>query len=1137
MQLAATEEYRQYFRDLEGKLQALYNIAKEARAKGLDPSLKPEPHVVKDFAEMVEGLVGPPGVAERIRDLNQKISREKVAFKIAEDIVHAGFGHLNERQAAEQAVRTSLAILTGGITAAPIQGISAVRIKRNPDRSRYLAIYFAGPIRSAGGTEQALTLVIGDFIRRRLGLDRYKPTPDEVRRFIEEVRIYEREVSRFQYHVSDEELERAISNIPVEVTGVGTDPVEVSSFRNLPRIETNNVRGGALRVVNDGVIGRSQKVWKIVDDLGIEGWEWLKDVRKVEAEGVKKEFLYMEDVIAGRPIFSFPSKRGGFRLRYGRSRNTGLAALGVHPATMSILEGFLAIGTQIRIEGPGKAAIVLPVDTIEPPVVKLKDGSVVRVGSLSIAEKIKTQVEKILFLGDLLVGFGEFLENNKPLLPPGYCEEWWVQDLNNMISEKFDGSIDAAAKEAGLPSSRLKLFLEEPFKSKPTPQEALIISKKIGAPLHPCFTYFWGNINIRELLELRKALLRSEKVVENGIIKRTEIPLSIGVKSTLEALCVPHKISSGKIIVEKASPILVECLQIDKPKSEVKSSRSAIELIERLSGIKVREKGGTYVGARMGRPEKAKKRKMHPPTHVLFPVGLAGGPQRDILKAVDMRRIQVEIVRRKCPNCGVITFKPLCPKCGAKTILEKTCPRCGRIIEKDECPVCGAPAVNYERRQINIKEIYDEACERVGLPSLKILKGVKGLLSSTKTPEPMEKGILRAKYQLYVFKDGTIRFDATNAPLTHFKPSEIGVTVEKLRKLGYTHDSNGKRLKDRNQVCELKVQDVIIPESCAEYLVEITHFIDDLLHRLYGLSPYYKVKKRDDLIGHLIIGLAPHTVAGVVGRVIGFTKASVCFAHPLWHNIKRRDCDGDEDSIILALDVLLNFSRSYLPARIGGMMDAPLLIISTVNPLDVDEARSVDTSGFYPVTFYASSLRGAKPSDANQLVETVANRLGTPGQFQGYHYTHDTTDINMGNLQSAYVKLGSMADKVKAQLLLAEKIEAVDVREEAERVLSTHLIRDIIGNLRAFTGQKFRCKRCGTNYRRLPLSGRCVKCGGEITFTVHRGGIEKYLELSDQIIKKYGVQEYFQQRINLIKDEIGLLFERRAKQSKLMEYI
>ncbi|RLI63640.1 MAG: hypothetical protein DRO67_05425, partial [Candidatus Asgardarchaeum californiense] len=29
-------------------------------------------------------------------------------------------------------------------------------------------------------------------------------------------------------------------------------------------------------------------------------------------------------VIGGRPVFSYPSRVGGFRVRYGRSRNTGL---------------------------------------------------------------------------------------------------------------------------------------------------------------------------------------------------------------------------------------------------------------------------------------------------------------------------------------------------------------------------------------------------------------------------------------------------------------------------------------------------------------------------------------------------------------------------------------------------------------------------------------------------------------------------------------------------------------------------------------------------------------------------------------------------------------------------------------------
>ncbi len=1139
MQLSVTRDYDYYFSSIESQLKTLYEIAKRARAKGYDPFLEVEPKVAKDMAEMVEGLVGPPGVAERIRELGEKIDRYEMAFKVAEDIVLAKYGHTEEQKAAEQAVRTSLAILTGGITAAPLQGIADVRIKQNPDRTSYLAIYFAGPIRSAAGTEQALTLVIGDFIRRRLGLDRYKPNEDEVHRFIEEVRVYERDVGRFQYHALDGELENALRSLPVEVTGTETDRVEVASFRNLPRVETNRVRGGALRVVNDGVIGRSQKMFKIIENMGLEGWDWLRNVRGVKEERIEEsESMFMEDVIAGRPIFSFPSRRGGFRLRYGRARNTGLAALGIHPATMVVLQDFPAIGTQFRTEKPGKGGIVLSVDTVEPPIVKLKDGSVVKVESAAMAEEISKSIDKILFLGDILVGFGEFLENNKPLLPSGYCEERWVQDLKLEIQKSFNGSVGGAALASGLPHQRLTSLLEKPLEEKLTAEEAISLSKKLGVPLHPRFTYFWEEVSMDDLADLRQTLMKAEKETEENRVTEFRIPLNTKIKSMLEDLCVPHKVSSGRIIIatEEVS-VLAECLQTENPQLQLKGREETVDAIKGMSGIEVRKKGVTYIGARMGRPEKAKRREMVPPVHVLFPVGLAGGSHRDILEAIKKGVVEVSIVRRKCPQCNSVTHRTFCEGCGIQTVVEKTCPRCRRIFKEDICPVCKSPSAVYDTRVINIKEMFEAANEKLGSTPQKLVKGVRGLTSASKTPEPLEKGILRAKHELYVFKDGTVRFDATNAPLTHFKPSEVDVPVEVLKQHGYTYDIDGEPLQEATQICELKVQDVIVPGKCADYLVHIAQFVDELLDKVYGLPPFYSVSTRRDLIGHLVIGLAPHTSAGVVGRLIGFTKASVCYGHPLWHNIKRRDCDGDEDTIMLALDVLLNFSKAYLPAQIGGMMDAPLLIISVVNPFEVDEALNIDVSGSYPLTFYRKSEEKADPKTVSSIIDVVGSRLGTPAQFQGYRFTHGTSDINAGNVESAYLKLGAMTNKLRSQLELAEKIRAVDAGEVAERVLTTHFIRDIAGNLKAFTSQKFRCKKCNLSFRRMPLSGRCSKCGGDVVLTVHRGGIEKYLEVAEKLAQHYGVKNYYQQRMELIRDELEALFREKVKQVRLRQFM
>jgi len=476
--------------------------------------------------------------------------------------------------------------------------VARIEIKSNPDRTKYLAIYYAGPIRSAGGTEQALTLVIGDFIRRLLGLDRYKPTEEEIARFIEEVRLFERAVARFQYHISDEELRRAIQYIPVEVTGTESNPVEVSSFRNLPRIETNRVRGGALRVVNDGIVGRSAKVWTIIEKLEIKGWDWLREIREISQ---KKNAGFMEDVIAGRPIFSFPSRTGGFRLRYGRARNTGLTAVGIHPATMMVVQNFLAAGTQLRLEGPGKAGIVVPVDTIEPPVVRLKNGSVVRV-TLQNYKQINKMIDKILFLGDILIGFGDFLYTNKPLRPSGFTEEWWREELLAAIEQKFDGNLKEAAVTVGMSAPSLEAMLANPFKNKPNAKEAIAISSILGVPLHPFFTFFWSNVSPEEFGALREWLLTSENQVENAIVHEIVGLKDKTIKGLLEKLCIPHEVVASKIKIKNdEAHIFSFCLGLHAPKSQIDSSKNVFECMQKLTGIPIREKAPSLLGARMGR--------------------------------------------------------------------------------------------------------------------------------------------------------------------------------------------------------------------------------------------------------------------------------------------------------------------------------------------------------------------------------------------------------------------------------------------------------------------------------------------------------------------------------------------------------
>lgn len=1091
----------EYFESLEADADKLYDIARKAKLKGYDIDTEPEIPRAKDLAERVDGLVGPKGIAERIKDLEEEISREEVAFRIASEIatkteVEGEPDSIEtQEQKADQALRTALAILTEGVVAAPLEGIAKVKIKQNFDKTNYLAVYFAGPIRSAGGTAAALAVLIADYIRRSLNLDPYKPTDREIERYVEEVELYESEVTNLQYSPDPDEVRATAKNIPVEVTGEPTDHVEVS-HRDLERVETNNLRGGALLAMVEGVIQKAPKTLKYAKKVKLNGWEWLDAFSKSkksdndEGESIKVDDKYLKDIIGGRPVLSYPSEKGGFRLRYGRSRNSGLAAMGINPITMELLE-FLAIGTQIKIERPGKGACVVPCDTIEGPIVKMKNGDVVKVSSIKEAKSLKKDVDEVIFLGDILIAFGEFLRNNHMLLPSAWCEEWWIKTLEKSPN-----------------------YSENDFNFNPTDkisiQQAFELSKEYNVPLHPEYTYFYHDVSGEDINNLREWLFKNiDKLKEDEEFIIDSSP----EKRILEVLGVPHKFKKVENIVKvvlEYDHAYALITTLDKP-LEMDEKITTLEAINEVSPVEIMAKAPIYIGNRVGRPEKSKERKMKPAPHVLFPISNFGGSRRNIVDAAKKGSITVDFARCKCTNCEIASMQSICPICGSKTVLTSS-----------------------SKKRINLGTLLKKAFDNVGVRKLDEIKGVVGMISEQKLPEPLEKGVLRAKNKVFTFKDATIRHDSTDLPITHFKPKEIGLSLLKLHDLGYTHDIYGNKVEDPEQIVEIKIQDVVISENCAQYLIGVANFIDDLLDKFYKIDRFYNVKEKEDLIGHLIVGLAPHTSAGVLGRIIGFTKAAACYAHPFFHSAKRRNCDSDEDSVMLLLDALLNFSKTYLPSSRGGRMDAPLVLSTRIDPEEIDdESHNIDAMPTIPLEFYEKTLEFAKPSEVLPFIDNVNKRLGTERQYHDIMFSHDTSSIHNGPKLCLYKMLPTMKEKVNAQIELAEKIRAVDQKGVVEGVLMSHFLPDMAGNVRAFSRQKVRCTKCNKKYRRIPLSGEC-KCGGNLILSVSKGSVVKYLDISKELSKKYPIDNYLIQRIEILEFGIDSLFESdKSKQSSL----
>ncbi|WP_058365775.1 DNA polymerase II large subunit [Haloparvum sedimenti] len=1703
-----------YFARIEDRLDEAFEVAEAAKAQGKDPREEIEIPVARDMADRVENILGIDGVAERVRELEGQMSREEAALALVTDFVEGTVGDYDSRAGkVEGAVRTAVALLTEGVVAAPIEGIDRVELLENDDGTEFINVYYAGPIRSAGGTAQALSVLVGDYARALLGIDEYKARSEEVERYAEEVALYDKETG-LQYTPKDKESKFIAKHMPIMLDGEATGDEEVSGFRDLERVDTNSARGGMCLVLAEGIALKAPKIQRYTRELDEVDWPWLQDLidgtigkddggeatdddAAVESEGaegsdestaadaddagesvavegepesdaasdeppgperVEPATKYLRDLIAGRPVFSHPSESGGFRLRYGRARNHGFATAGVHPATMHLVDDFLATGTQIKTERPGKAAGVVPVDSIEGPTVKLANGEVRHIDDPEEALAVRNGVEKILDLGEYLVNYGEFVENNHPLAPASYVFEWWVQDF------------EAAGADVQALRDDPRVDLEHP-----SVEEAFEWAREYDCPLHPDYTYLWHDVSVESFLTLAEAVAAGDVVEGVLAIEHTDI-----TRAALERLLVTHTETPDSLRIPEWRPLahslgLGDGLRKEWDESDLSEAalnwadgENATKAVNEVAPFEIRERAPTRIGNRMGRPEKSESRDLSPAVHTLFPIGEAGGTQRDVAEASrqmdDQGRrgvLNVEVADRVCPDCESHTYRNACPDCGTHTEPHYECGQCGTECEPDEagrvvCPRCEWEVTAADRREIDVHAAYRDALDGVGEreSAFEILKGVKGLTSTNKTPEAIEKGVLRAKNGVTSFKDGTVRYDMTDLPVTSVRPAELDVTADHFRELGYETDIDGEPLRHDDQLVELKVQDIVLSDGAAEHMLKTADFVDDLLEQFYDLPAFYNVNERDELVGELVFGMAPHTSAATVGRVVGFTSAAVGYAHPYFHAAKRRNCfhpetkvwyedksgtshhaeiadfverylerseveeddfgtvvgrldgvesevrvpsmsangeqemqrveavskhpapdhlirirtrsgrelkltpdhevhvyegeadelvgkeareldatdrlvtpssvdrdgrtestkrfdlleefieteeiandrlmvkgmekdclydlfegtfaddwegqfyplqsmtevfgtnkktlsnylyrgsfpvsyleqcfssvddllafvpedvtlgvkrdrteidrfveldervatllgyyaaegfareqetpkgtihqtticgteeearqfflqtlrdefgvepyeenhakvtvsgrllriffdtvlnagndahtkrvpapifdaseeviaaylggyvsgdgnvdadsllvqattvsaelkedvlallsalgikatverptrvplhvkfpefyeedydsltaqsyvigissedavrfselvnvhmtrkqdrlqrrtteieprsrrvfdggsgeylleeiddirtvesdadhvycltvaethslvandmsvkqcDGDEDCVMLLMDGLLNFSKEFLPDKRGGRMDAPLVMSSRIDPSEIDdEAHNMDIVRQYPREFYEATVEMADPERVEDLIKLGEDTLGTDDEYRGFEHSHDTTDIAMGPDLSAYKTLGSMMDKMDAQLELSRKLRAVDETDVAERVIEYHFLPDLIGNLRAFSRQETRCLDCGEKYRRMPLSGDCRECGGRVNLTVHEGSVNKYMDTAIEVAERYGCRDYTKQRLYVLEKSLESVFEDDTnKQSGIADFM
>ena len=167
-------------------------------------------------------------------------------------------------------------------------------------------------------------------------------------------------------------------------------------------------------------------------------------------------------------------------------------------------------------------------------------------------------------------------------------------------------------------------------------------------------------------------------------------------------------------------------------------------------------------------------------------------------------------------------------------------------------------------------------------------------------------------------------------------------------------------------------------------------------------------------------------------------------------------------------------------------------------------------------------------------IKQVNDCLGKEEQYEGMMFTHDTNNLNDCVKCSSYKSIPTMKEKVEGQMDVAEKLRAVNEQDVARLVIERHFVRDIKGNLRKFSMQQFRCVACNEKYRRPPLAGKCLECGGRLLFTIAQGSVVKYLQASLDLAEKYKLPAYLQQTLMLTKARIESVFGKEKEKQEAL---
>jgi len=966
-----------------------YKKAEELKSKGLDISDSIEPNLTSSIEERASLLLGLKDLEMKIAELKgRKNDKLQLALKMAEETVLGRFGFFKNEKLLELGIKVALVILTDAVTSIPVTNITRVELRRNRDGTLYPAVIFTDGIRKLPPWMIVLSLMILDHTRKLLGVDRYKIEAFGLNKLEETARFLQAYfLKKKRIYLTTKNLAYILGRIPIEV-----EQEEKTTITYVKRsLEEAYTKTNILAYVFTGILFYSDLLYRFARKLKLSDWFWLKKI-------VIKTNRNYSDVV----ILSLGTEKGGFRMRYERSGIIPPNIVAFHPMINHLLEGRLSYNSRVIINGEKRARGILFIENIEPPVVKLYSGDVLRLENNNVP---MSEIKETLFLGDAVV----FSKNN--IKSRIYTEIEWFNDVKRSFNEieVYNEEVNRIAKEI---ISKNKLI--------PSFQEAFLLSKYYKIPLHPRYQYFLQYLSISQIIKLRNA------IKGYNLDSKKEIVFDNSAKETLEEALVPHKYEGKELIVDNDDALaLFYILRPDRRLEKTTIFATVLDFLKFLSGLTFMNKVSTTSNVCIRFSSSYKEKRERP--HVIFPLGGFYDIENDITR---YDTVYAEVANLYCENCQSFSPSRSCIYCNSPTKLIYYCENCQSFSPNKICDQCGREGKTHHLRSIPIKRYLEREAKRLALQPLQPFKGVKSLRAETKIPEPIGKGIIRQYYAITIDDDSTVRYKSSDVCLVKVRPSDINVSIEDLRKLGYEEDIFGRPLVSNDQQIYLKPFDVIIPKDLAKELINVMKYMDELLLRYYGDRPFFKVETLNDLLGHLIVSTSSHTSLGTILRIIGFTNDGTCYVNPLVLKLKKAK-SGAKSFYSLLLDVLVNSSLTLIPKE--------------------------EYDG-YPI-FLQPVLHG----------NTHFKNVFYHNQF-----------INFKKLITYKDEAKSIDSRINFQLQLIRKIRNLMQDDSIILIIMKNIYPSLIDLVKEVTSQKFICSNCGMVLRRAPLLKECPNCRKEL---------------------------------------------------------